>query len=140
MHKEDHTCGPVTLFNVLVASGRTEHDEPELARLCQAKPDTGTTNADMVKAAKDLGLEILETGSEADIGQLEARLGKSAHVIVCYISLSGGGHYSIIQEYDDKAFCLLDCSCGLIRTEKPAFLKRRRNRREAAERWFMAIA
>lgn len=140
MQKEDYTCGPVTLLNVLVAKGRTDHDEPELSRLCQAKPDTGTTNADMVKVAKELGLEILETGASADIDCLETYLDKGAHVIICYISLSGGGHYSIIKEYDDKAFYLLDCSYGLIRIEKPTLLKRWRNRHEAAERWFMAIA
>ena len=136
----DYTCGPVSLLNVLAAKGQTGHGERELAALCKARPDFGTSNADLVKAAEHLGLEILEAADRADISRLEAYLDKNAYVIVCYISLGGGGHYSIVKEHDAQALYLLDCSYGLIRIEKATFLKCWRNKQEPAERWFMAIA
>ena len=135
----DYTCGPVTLLNVLSLKGNNNHDEFELAEACQAKPESGTPNTMMVKTASKLGLEVLEAKKEAEIKDLEDYLKQSAHVIVCYRSLGGGGHYSIVAESDQKALYLFDCAYGLIRIEKPTFYKRWRNKHEPIKRWFMAI-
>ena len=138
IQRGDSNCGPVTLLNVLAMQGDHSRTENELADLCQTQPGFGTSNEMMVAAAKQLGMEIVAVQEDAAIGDLERHIDDVAHVIVCYLSLSASGHYSIVSEYDDKALYLHDCCYGLIRIEKETFEARWRNLDEPAERWFMA--
>ena len=135
----DYSCGPVSLLNVLALKGDKSRSETELAKLCKAEPNRGTDTIDLVAAARDIGLEVVEVKQDADISDLESHLNAAVYPIVCYRSLGGGGHYSIVTEYDDKALYLFDCSYGLIRIEKDTFYKVWRNKHEPLKRWFMAI-
>ena len=135
----NYTCGPVSLLNVLTLKGDKSHSETELARLCKAEAGRGTDTIDMVTAAKELGLEVAEAKPNAEISDLEGHLDAAAYPIVCYRSLGGGGHYSIVAEYDQEALYLFDCSYGLIRIDKATFYKCWRNKNEPLKRWFMAV-
>ena len=134
-----YSCGPVCLLNVLSLKGDNNHSEMELAKLCQAEPNRGTDTSDMVRAANQLGLQVIEAKQDAKISDLEHHIDNSNYPIVCYISLSGSGHYSIVSEYDSEAVYLFDCCYGLIRIEKPTFDKHWHNGNEPIKRWFMAI-
>ena len=141
IQKLNYTCGPVSLLNVLAAKGAAgNHSEESLAQLCGAKPGFGTSNEAMVETAGKLGLEVLEAAESADLGQVEEYLDRGACVIVCYLCLSGGGHYAVATEHDEAALYFLDCTHGLLRIEKDNFIGRWRNKHEPTERWFMAIA
>jgi hypothetical protein len=51
-------CGPAALLNVLHLKGDFSHTEEELAQLCDAKVDYGTTPDNLVKAAKQLATTL----------------------------------------------------------------------------------
>lgn len=135
----DFTCGPVSLWNVLALKGIPGYSERELAALCKSEPGFGTSNEMMVQAAAKLGLDVAEAKAPGEIAELEQHIDESHFVIVCYLCLSGGGHYSIISQYDTHAVYLRDCTHGLLRINKPTFYDRWRNGDEPVERWFMAI-
>ena len=137
IQQADWTCGPVTLLNVLAMRGDHSHTETELAELCHARPGFGTSNEMMVVAAKQLGLEVVVVQEDAAVEDLERHIDGGSHVIVCYLALSGSGHYSIVAGYDERALYLRDCSYGLIRIGKETFEGRWRNQDEPAERWLM---
>ena len=140
IQKLDYTCGPVSLLNVLSLRGDDRgRSEEQLASLCRAKPATGTSNKDMVRAAEALGLAVVETKQEAEISELEGQLDGGAYPIVGYRSLGGGGHYAVVIEYDQEALYLFDCAYGLLRIEKPIFRKRWRGQHDPAKRWFLAV-
>ena len=138
IQRADFTCGPVTLLNVLAMRGDHSRTEDELAELCQARPGFGTSNEAMAVAAEHLGMVVVAVREDAAVADLERHIDDGAHVIVCYLALSGSGHYSIVSGHDERALYLHDCSYGLIRIEKATFERRWRNLDEPVERWFMA--
>lgn len=139
IQEKPYTCGPSTLQNVLKLKGNDSYTEDELAKLCEANPEVGTTNQNMVKVAKAVGLKVVEERANSKVIDLENHLDAGNHVIVCYLNaFSGNGHYGFITEHDDLAFYFRDCDHGLFRLEKKEF-KNFWYGKDGNKQWFMAI-
>jgi predicted double-glycine peptidase len=136
----EYTCGPVTLLNVLRLKGDFSRSEEELSKLCKAQPKIGTTEEDMVKAAKALGLKVAEEKQDADTSDIEKHIDNGDFVIVCYFhAFSGEGHYALVSEYDEKAFYLRDCSLGFPRLKKKYFKRYWYNSDKSIYGWLLAV-
>lgn len=136
----NYTCGPVSLLNILRMKGDASYSEDELAVICKAVPGKGTTNDNMVAAAKKIGLEVIETKANSQISDIERHIDNGDYVIINYFeAFSEDGHYSIAAEYDDKALYIADCYDGLIRIEKKYFPKWWHNSDNTIQGWFMAV-
>jgi predicted double-glycine peptidase len=111
-------CGPAALLNVLHLKGDFSHNEEELARLCDAKIGYGTTPENLVKAAQQIGLEVVEEKSNASLADIQRNIDQGAYVIILSaITFSGHSHYTCITQYDDQALYCLDSAYGLLRIE-----------------------
>ncbi len=109
-------CGPAALLNVLHLKGDFSHTEDELARLCDAKVGYGTTPENLVKAARKLGIEVVEEQSNASLEDIKRNLDNGAYVIILSAAtFSGNSHYTCITEYDDQALYCRDSNYGLLR-------------------------
>ncbi len=136
----EFTCGPVTLMNLLQLKGDFSHSEEELSKLCDAKPKIGTKELDMIKAAQQLGLKVIEEKQNSSLKDIEHHIDGGNFVIVCYFhAFAGEGHYALVSEYDDKAFYLRECSLGFIRIKKKYFERHWHGSDETYPRWFMAL-
>lgn len=140
IQQKPYTCGPVSLLNVLQLKGDFSRTEDELAELCDAKPEIGTSNENMVKVAKQIDLGVIEVKQDASVEDLERSIDQGLSVIICYRHLySGGGHYGLITEHDEKAFYFRDCSYGFIRICKEDLKKFWYNQDKTVHGWFMAV-
>jgi predicted double-glycine peptidase len=137
------TCGPVALLNVLHLKGDFSHTEDELAQICEATVGVGTTNENLVKAAKTIGLELVEEKSNAATEDIEHHLDNGAYVIICYTNaFSGNGHYTCVTAYDDRALYCRDPSLGFLRLSKEYLKELWHGSRDAStgsKQWYMAV-
>lgn len=138
-----YTCGPTALLNILHLKDIFSRTEEELAKFCDTKPDVGTSNENLVKAAKEIGLEVLEVKSNADISDIERHIDDGVYVIICYANaFSGNGHYAVITDYDKQAVYCRDSNFGLFRFRKEYLDKFWHGQRDASagsNRWYMAV-
>jgi predicted double-glycine peptidase len=140
IQQESYTCGPTSLLNILRLKGDVSHSEPELSKICKAKPGIGTSHEDLVKAAQQVGLELAEQKSDASIEDLERGIDAGAYVIVNYFHVySGEGHYGLVTEYDDEALYFRDCSCGFFRIKKKFFKNFWYGDAESSKQWYAAF-
>lgn len=138
IQQTSYTCGPASLLNVLLLKGDSSHTESELAKLCDCKPKVGTSNANLVKAAKAIGLEVVEAKDQAAIEDIERHIDNGECVIACYhYAYSGEGHYAVVTEYDDEALYFRDCTSGFFRLKKKYFDKFWYG--DESRRWLMAV-
>lgn len=134
------TCGPVTLLNILHLKGDFSHNEDELAQLCETKDGIGTSNENMVKVAKQLGLEIVEEKRDGSMQDVERHLDNGNFVVICYFhAFAQQGHYGLVSEYDEAAFYFRDCSLGFLRLRREYFKKYWYNQDTSIYGWFMAV-
>lgn len=137
------SCGPVALLNALHVKGDQSHSEDELIKICDAKPGIGTTNENMVKAAREIGLELIEEKSNATIQDIERNIDNGACVIICYTNaFSGNGHYTCVTDYDDRAIYCRDPALGFLRLSKEYLTKFWQGTRDASEgsqQWYLAV-
>ncbi len=111
-------CGPAALLNVLRLRGDFTHNEEELAQLCKAKVGYGTTPENLVKAAQNLGIEIVEEKSGASLQDIQRNIDKGTYVIILSAAtFSGNSHYTVVTEYDDQALYCRDSAYGFLRLE-----------------------
>jgi uncharacterized protein YvpB len=111
-------CGPAALLNVLHLKGDFSHTEEELAKLCDAKVGYGTTPENLVKAAKQLGIEVVEEKTNASLQDIQRNLDAGAYVIILSTAtFSGNSHYTCITEYDDQALYCRDSAYGFLRLD-----------------------
>jgi ABC-type bacteriocin/lantibiotic exporter with double-glycine peptidase domain len=109
-------CGPAALLNVLHLKGDFSHNEEELAQLCEAKLGYGTTPENLIKAAQQLGLEVVEEKSNSSLEDIQRNIDSGAYVIILSAAtFSGNSHYTCITEYDDGALYCRDSAYGLLR-------------------------
>ena len=138
-----YTCGPVALLNALHLKGDFSHTEDELAKLCKAKAGFGTTEENIVKAARAVGLELVEEKSNANIEDIQRNIDNGAYVIICYTNaFSGNGHYTCVTEYDDQALYCRDPALGLLRLRKEYLAKFWHGSMDASagsKQWYMAV-
>ncbi len=138
-----YTCGPVALLNALHLKGDFSQTEDSLAAICKAKLGIGTTNENLVKAAKEVGFEIVETKSEANVGDIKRNLDAGAKVIICYTNAySGNGHYTLVTDYDNRALYCRDSAFGLFRFSKEYLGKFWHGSRDASKgsrQWYLAL-
>lgn len=128
------------MLNILRLKGDDSYTEEELAKICHARPVKGTANADLVKAAKQVGLKLVEVKKNAAIADIERNLDAGAFVIINYFeAFSEGGHYSIVTDYDETALYIADCYDGFLRIEKKYFPKWWHNSDKSIRGWYMAI-
>lgn len=141
IQEEPFSCGPVAILNALQLKGDSSHTEKDLIKLCGAKLGVGTSNANLVKAAKKVGLEVLEEKENASLADIERNMNSGASVIVCYKNaFSGNGHYTVIVEYDDSAFYCRDSAFGLFRLDKERFENHWFSPKgDFSVRWFVAV-
>lgn len=134
------TCGPVTLLNVLHLKGDFSRNEDELAQLCETKDGVGTSNENMVKAAEQLGLKIVEQKRDGTMQDVERHIDNGDLVVICYFhAFAQEGHYGLVSEYDKAAFYLRDCSLGFLRLRREYFKKYWYNHDKTIYGWFMAV-
>jgi predicted double-glycine peptidase len=141
IQEASYTCGPVSLLNILRAKGDLSYNEPELAKICNAKPGIGTSHEDLVKAAQKIGLELVEEKRDSSLKDIERNIDDGAFVIVNYSSAysdANNGHYAVVTEYDEKAFYLRDCSYGFLRLKKQ-HLKRFWYGVDGIQQWYAAF-
>lgn len=139
IQETSYTCGPSTLLNVLRLKGNDSHTEAELAKRCNTKPGIGTLEADLVRVAKEIGIEVIEEKEHAQIADIERNLDDGNYVIVCYMhAFAGEGHYAIITEYDDQAFYFRDPSLGMFRLKKKYF-KEWWHDATGIQQWYAAV-
>jgi len=135
-----YTCGPVSILNVLRLKGDFSRTEKELAELCDAKVGIGSSNENVVKAAKQVGLKILEQKADAAIADIEKQLDNDAYVIVNYChAFSDTGHYAVITDYDEEALYFADSSLGFLRLRKEYFKKYWYNSDKTIYGWYVAL-
>lgn len=138
IQEASYTCGPCALLNVLRLKGDPSHTEDELSKLCNTRPGPGTDEADMVRVAKEIGLEVVEEKEKAEITDIERNVDAGNYVIVCYMHLySGEGHYGVITEHDKEAFYFRDPSFGLFRIRKKYFKKHWHS--SGPPQWYVAV-
>ena len=137
------TCGPTALLNALHLKGDFSRSEEELSKLCNAKEKFGTTEENLIKAAKAVGLELIEEKSNANVEDIQRNLDNGASVIICYTNaFSGNGHYTCVTEYDDRALYCLDPAFGFLRLSKEYLGKFWHGSMDASagsQRWYMAV-
>jgi predicted double-glycine peptidase len=134
-----YTCGPCTLLNVLRLKGDPSHTEDELSKSCNAKPETGTSQKDLMRVAKEIGIEVVEEKKGADISDIERNIDNGNYVIVCYMhAFAGEGHYAVITEYDDVALYFVDPSFGIFRLRKE-YLKKWWYGSSGVQQWYAAV-
>ena len=138
-----YTCGPVALLNVLRLKDDFSRSEEELAKICKAKLGIGTTNENLVKAAQEIGLEVLEAKSDAKISDIERNLDNGAYVVICYANaFSGNGHYTVVTDHDKRAIYCRDSAFGLFRFSKEYLDKFWHGQKDASinsNHWYMAV-
>ncbi|MES2971470.1 MAG: C39 family peptidase [Patescibacteria group bacterium] len=135
-----YACGPSTLLNVLHLKGDSSHSEQELVELCKAKPVLGTSNENLIKAAKQVGLKLVEEKSNALVQDIERNIDAGVSVIVNYFhAFAGEGHYAVVTNYDNKALYLVDSSFGLLRLRKEDFEKFWYNSDKTIYGWYAAV-
>jgi predicted double-glycine peptidase len=140
IQEASYTCGPVSILNALRLKGDFSRSEEELAKLCDAKPGIGTSNQNVVKVARQVGLEILEEKANAVIVDIERNIDNGAYVIVNYFdAFSDEGHYSVITEYDNRALYFTDSGFGLFRLNKEDFIKFWHNSDKTIYGWYVAV-
>lgn len=133
------TCAPVSLLNILHNKNQNLYCEEDLAKLCMTTT-TGTVNQNLVNAAKEVGLEVIEELQGADIKDIEYHLNKKHFVIVNYIqAFSGEGHYAVVCESDESAIYLRDSSLGFVRIKKKDFVKFWYNHDKTIQGWLLAV-
>lgn len=132
-------CGPVSLLNVLRLKGDDTHTEEELAELCSAKPGFGTTDDNLLKAARAVGLEVAESKEGGTVADLERHIDDGDYVIICYTNaFSGNGHYSVAVAYDEDALYLRDSSLGSLRLRKD-WLAKWWHGASGSQQWYAAV-
>jgi len=131
------------LLNALHLKGDFSHTEEELAKLCEAKPGIGTTEENLIKAARAVGLEVVEEKSKATVEDIERNIDNGAPVVICYTNaFSGNGHYTCVTEYDDRALYCRDPAFGFLRLSKEYLEKFWHGSMDASRgsnRWYMAL-
>lgn len=134
------TCGPCSLLNVLRLKGDMSGTEDEFAAICNTKDGIGTSNDDMVRSAKQIGLEVIETKAEGTTEDIERLIDQGAYIIVNYLhAFAEDGHYGVVTDYDDSAFYLADCSLGFLRLRREYFLKYWYDSKQAVNHWYLAV-
>jgi predicted double-glycine peptidase len=119
IQKGQSSCGPAALLNVLHLKDDFSHTEAELAQLCDAKVGYGTTTKNLVKAAKQVGLEVIEEKSNGTVEDIQRTIDAGACVVICYTNAySGNSHYTVVTEYDDRALYCRDSAFGFFRFSK----------------------
>jgi predicted double-glycine peptidase len=135
-----YACGPSALLNVLALKGNYVHNERELIKLCKAMPKVGTSHENLVKAARLLGLNVIEEKKNASIEDIERNIDHHAYVIVNYLeAFDGEGHYSVITNYDKKSFYFMDSALGQLRLKKKLFLRWWYNQNKTIYRWYVSV-
>jgi predicted double-glycine peptidase len=135
-----YSCGPCSILNVLHLKGDFSESESHLVTLCGAVAGVGTSNEALLSACAKAGLEILESKQDASLEDVERRISQGGYVIVNYLdAFSGKGHYSVLTDYDEQAVYILDCSLGLLRLDRAAFLKHWHNSDGSVSRWYLAL-
>ena len=137
------TCGPCSLLNVLRLKGDMSGTEDEFAEICKTRDGVGTANEDMVTAAEEVGLNVLEAKAGGTAAEVKRHIDNDAYVIVNYFhTFSGHGHYAVITDYDDNAFYLADCSLGFLRLRNEYFEKYWYGADPGSEskKWFLAVS
>jgi|SRR5665213_3578236 len=140
IQEANFTCGPVTVLNILRLKGDFSHTEEELAKLCHAKPGVGTSNENIIKAAKQVGLKVLEDKANSTIADIEKHIDNDAYVIVNYIdAFCGEGHYSAVTDYDDQSLYFADSALVFLRLSKEDFQKHWYSSDKTIYAWYAAV-
>lgn len=135
----DYSCGPCSLLNVLRLKGDSSYTEEELTKRCNAKPGIGTDEKDLVRTAKEIGLEVVDEKEGASLSDVERNLDAGAYVIVCYThAFAGEGHYGVIVDHDNTAFYFIDPSFGPFRLRKE-YLDKWWYGSEGEQHWYVAV-
>jgi ABC-type bacteriocin/lantibiotic exporter with double-glycine peptidase domain len=116
-------CGPACLKMILAYFGHRV-SEKSIAKLCRTSTVTGTTGANLVRAAHRLGL-VARIVDRANFATIERWLARGAPVIVDWMSVLRAhgsrqqwacGHYSVVYGINKTHLWLQDPAIGRART------------------------
>jgi ABC-type bacteriocin/lantibiotic exporter with double-glycine peptidase domain len=121
-------CGPASLKMVLSAYGINK-SEDFLAELTKSSRTKGCKEENMVKAAKEFGLDgyVKQKSSMKEIKRL---VNRGIPVIVDWYSPEEAGHYSVVVGFNGNNLYLADPHFGKVRKHKI---------NEFEERWFDVV-
>jgi predicted double-glycine peptidase len=140
IQKLSYSCGPCSILNILHLKGDFSETEESLTLLCGAVKGVGTSNDALVDSCRKVGLEVVGSRGDSSLEDLEKSIDNGYYVIVNYFdAFSGAGHYSIVNDYDEEAVYILDCSFGLFRLDKKDFLKHWHNKNKSVFRWYVSL-
>lgn len=139
--KKDYTCGPTCLKMVLEYYG-TKISRAKIIKLCKTTRKEGTTNKNMVKAARELGFNVFAM-HERRVTEVTRNLHKGYPVIVSFTDPKlKDGHYSVVIGYHQKKkqLVLADPYHGVDHTHSlKEFSKYWHNHYEVSKKWMMVI-
>lgn len=136
--KKDYTCGPAVLRMVAAFFGASYAPE-QLYKITNPNPDTGTSNGDMKRAIKKLGLSTYGR-DKAEIKDIKNFIDKGLPVIVNFIEPRGKqeGHYSLVVGLTDEEIIFNDPGYGeSFKMGIAEFLSRWRSEFEPYQRWML---
>ncbi len=101
-------CGPASLKILLSHYGK-EYTETELAQLCLATAEHGTSHKDLIQAIKKLGGDPIEKAG-ATIDEIKAYVDQDIPVIVGWWSADNDpdDHFSVVYAVDEKGISMMD--------------------------------
>ena len=116
-------CGPASLRMVLSAYG-IKKSEDYLAKLAKTTRKKGTSEKNLVKAAKKLGFKG-SVKQKSTIKELKKLVKKSIPAIVGWTSPEEGGHYSVVAGFEKNKILLADPHFGKIKKHDIKWFKER---------------
>jgi ABC-type bacteriocin/lantibiotic exporter with double-glycine peptidase domain len=126
------TCGPACLRAVVGAYSGRNLPEPLLARLAQCRRPHGTAEADLVKAARELGFRAWSQLFPAPEALRQfTRRGVPVICVVVSWNVPGAFHWIVVEAVEDDEVVIMD-------PHPPAGADNRRvlGRDEFARRWW----
>jgi ABC-type bacteriocin/lantibiotic exporter with double-glycine peptidase domain len=117
-------CGPASLKMVLSAYGK-DYSENYLAKLTKASRREGTSEEDIVKAAKKLGFKAY-TKEKSSIKELKKLVLKNKMpIIVTWFSPEAGNHFSVVVGFNKENILLANPHYGKIIKYKITWFEKR---------------
>ena len=114
----DYTCGPAALKTFLHYYNRDEYTEEQLDKLLNTCPIKGTKIEVIYTFLRSIGVDVATERSDSNIDVISLL---NAGCIILTEWIEWGGHFVIINGYDDTHYYLADPEEGNIKVLKDKF-------------------
>lgn len=135
-----YSCGPTSIQNLQVFFGIPVTPIEEMIRLTGTSIKQGTEHTGITDALNSLDISFTDEKSDSTIEDLENAMDRRCVCIINYFNaFNKVGHFSLMLDYDEDAFYLIDSSLGFLRLKKDSFEKNWHNSDKTLHRWFVSI-